>query len=135
MKRLLMILLIAILGNALFAVHGIAQDSTRTAKQPKHPMRFIDKNGDGYNDLLPDHDGDGIPDALDPDWQKQQAKGKKHQRFIDLDGDGINDLLFDTGRPQKMKDELSRQRGHSGPIGEGKGNRSPGRHGKQKGKK
>jgi len=33
---------------------------------------FLDEDGDGFNDLLPDTDGDGIPDALDPD-----AKGHK----------------------------------------------------------
>lgn len=29
---------------------------------------FIDENGDGYNDLAPDADGDGIPNGLDPDY-------------------------------------------------------------------
>lgn len=28
---------------------------------------FIDEDGDGFNDLLPDADGDGVPDGLDPD--------------------------------------------------------------------
>ncbi|MBD3165553.1 hypothetical protein GF324_03060 [bacterium] len=29
--------------------------------------RFIDRDGDGFNDLAPDADGDGIPDGIDPD--------------------------------------------------------------------
>jgi hypothetical protein len=29
---------------------------------------FVDDNGDGYNDLAPDADGDGIPNGLDPDY-------------------------------------------------------------------
>jgi hypothetical protein len=29
---------------------------------------FIDEDGDGYNDLAPDADGDGIPNGLDPDY-------------------------------------------------------------------
>jgi hypothetical protein len=29
---------------------------------------FIDENGDGFNDLAPDADGDGIPNGLDPDY-------------------------------------------------------------------
>ena len=73
-----------------------AQDSTKTdiKKQPvEHKQHFIDENGDGYNDNAPDHDGDGIPNGLDSDWQKSQKdKGKRH-RFVDLDGDGINDNI------------------------------------------
>lgn len=29
---------------------------------------FLDENGDGFNDLAPDADGDGIPNGLDPDY-------------------------------------------------------------------
>ncbi len=29
---------------------------------------FIDEDGDGYNDLAPDADGDGIPNGMDPDY-------------------------------------------------------------------
>ena len=36
------------------------------------PGEFIDENGDGFNDLAPDHDGDGIPNALDEDWVRPQ---------------------------------------------------------------
>jgi len=34
---------------------------------------FVDEDGDGFNDLLPDTDGDGIPDALDPDSKGHKA--------------------------------------------------------------
>ncbi|MFZ5946673.1 MAG: hypothetical protein ACOYU5_01745 [Stygiobacter sp.] len=57
--------------------------------QPNHHGKnFVDKNGDGYNDNAPDHDGDGIPNGIDPDF-----KGHKFHmnKFIDLNGDGIND--------------------------------------------
>ena len=30
---------------------------------PQKNVRFLDKNGDGLNDLLQDSDGDGIPDG------------------------------------------------------------------------
>ena len=30
---------------------------------------FVDEDGDGFNDLAPDEDGDGIPNGLDPDYQ------------------------------------------------------------------
>ncbi len=49
-------------------------DSTKSVRDSIiHNSRFfIDKNGDGYNDNAPDHDNDGIPNGLDPDY-----KGKK----------------------------------------------------------
>ena len=33
---------------------------------------FVDENGDGFNDLAPDADGDGIPNGIDPDYQRPQ---------------------------------------------------------------
>ncbi len=51
-----------------------------------HGKGFVDLDGDGYNDNAPDHDGDGIPNGLDPDYRKGKMRG-----FVDLDGDGIND--------------------------------------------
>lgn len=62
-------------------------DSTMTTRN-KHPgknkdryergsrwCRFVDKDGDGYNDRAPDHDGDGIPNGLDPDWKGRRFRG------------------------------------------------------------
>jgi len=70
-----------------------AQDTTHTQNNKmKHSSHFVDKNGDGYNDNAPDHDGDGIPNGLDPDWIKLKNKNKFHRPFRDLDGDGINDF-------------------------------------------
>lgn len=81
--------------NLLYAIAFIIIISTTIEAQTtnqtppkKHGAQFVDKNGDGYNDNAPDHDGDGIPNGLDPDY-----KGVKLQRnkFVDLNGDGIND--------------------------------------------
>lgn len=36
--------------------------------QIQHGYFFVDKDGDGYNDNAPDHDGDGIPNGLDKDY-------------------------------------------------------------------
>ena len=33
---------------------------------------FVDDDGDGFNDLAPDHDGDGIPNGLDPDYVRPE---------------------------------------------------------------
>lgn len=86
LKKLNIIVIVGILlifsGNNLFAQQ----------RQHKHKKTqvFVDNDGDGYNDNAPDHDGDGIPNGLDPDWTKK--RGRKMQ-YIDADGDGINDLL------------------------------------------
>jgi hypothetical protein len=75
--------------------NAAAQDSTAGNHFGKHRNNFVDKNGDGYNDNAPDHDGDGIPNGLDPDWQKLQSS-KKRSRFVDMDGDGIDDNFQDN---------------------------------------
>lgn len=36
---------------------------------------FLDEDGDGVNDLAPDHDGDGLPNGKDPDWVKNKRDG------------------------------------------------------------
>ena len=58
---------------------------TRTKNGIRNRIRFLDENGDGINDLLlRDHDGDGIPNGQDPDWEKPQdgtgyQDGNRHQ--------------------------------------------------------
>ena len=97
-----------------------AQDTTKINKAGKH-QKFVDKNGDGYNDNAPDHDGDGIPNGLDSDWQKlvkHKGKGKgkgRGRKFIDLDGDGINDYLQGYGKKADSQDKgfLDREDGSS----------------------
>ena len=61
------------------------QPQSQNQSEKKPNQKFVDVDGDGFNDNAPDHDGDGIPNGLDPDWQKEQ------ENFVDLDGDGIND--------------------------------------------
>lgn len=62
-----------------------AGKETQNTEQPAHAQHFVDKDGDGYNDNAPDHDGDGIPNGLDPDWKKlQKSKLKKKQRNHNL---------------------------------------------------
>lgn len=141
MKRIL-IFLISLFFAQFFILNTsvYAQDSTKV-KQGKGQKRipFVDKNGDGYNDLLPDHDGDGIPDAMDPDWHKKHQNKNRH-RFIDLDGDGINDLIFSgkarEDKPGSMDMRHSKKwKDRSGPMGEEGGNmRDHNLGGKGKGK-
>jgi hypothetical protein len=118
-----------------------AQDSTKAGTEQnqgqqtkiKHGQHFIDKDGDGYNDNAPDHDGDGIPNGLDPDYQKlkkQYRKGSRH-KFVDLDGDGINDNLqeeeekeqIEQGKQQLGQEEKGSSLDQKGEQGSGEGKR------------
>lgn len=48
----------------------------------QHGYRFIDKDGDGYNDNAPDHDGDGVPNGVDSDYQGSKfKKGRGNRRY------------------------------------------------------
>lgn len=40
--------------------------------QYQNRLMFVDEDGDGICDGLRDHDNDGIPNGLDPDWTKPQ---------------------------------------------------------------
>lgn len=53
---------------------------------------FVDENGDGINDLAPDHDGDGIPNGQDPDWvkNKQDGTGYQHGKQMTEGGKGCD---------------------------------------------
>jgi hypothetical protein len=97
-----------------------AQDTTHTVKRGGHPKQyFIDNDGDGYNDAAPDHDGDGIPNGLDADWQKQKSgKGKGNvntRRFVDLNGDGLDDNL-QSGEIETNPNERQRQNADGSSI-------------------
>ena len=113
MKRLFV--LVAVL--TVFAAYSSLYAQADTTKQPvKHGKNFVDKNGDGYNDNAPDHDGDGIPNGLDPDYTGPKfQKGKR--AFVDLNGDGIDD---NTGKAWGK-----RGKGKYGP-GDGTGNKGVG---------
>lgn len=84
MKKIFTI--IAVLG--IFAMYAEISAQTTTTPPPNHGKNFVDKNGDGYNDNAPDHDGDGIPNGVDPDFKGTKVQKNK---FVDLNGDGIND--------------------------------------------
>jgi len=113
----------------LAAAAAQAQDTTRVnaGGDVIHGSRFVDENGDGYNDNAPDHDGDGIPNGLDPDYTGPK-KGRR--RFIDRDGDGINDIMQNTDN--KGRQGVPGQFGHS-PLNGNKGQGPGGAHNKGNG--
>jgi hypothetical protein len=120
-----------LIGGSIFSTNLLAQDSTKhKPKNANHGQFFIDEDGDGYNDNAPDHDGDGIPNGLDPDWHKMKKEmaHKKKKRFIDLDGDGVNDIM-ETDDPKGMK--MEKHYNKKGGSMEGKEKNHQG-HGKKK---
>lgn len=56
---------------SLLALSAYAQDSFGPG-QGNGVCQFIDEDGDGFNDLAPDADGDGIPNGLDEDFVKPE---------------------------------------------------------------
>lgn len=72
----------------LVAFSNVTAQTQNPTQPTQHGKGFVDKNGDGYNDNAPDHDGDGIPNGVDPDYTGPKLQKNK---FVDLNGDGIND--------------------------------------------
>ena len=89
MKNLKILKILSIIGILLTFTYNNVLGQQKQHKH-KNVQVFVDKDGDGYNDNAPDHDGDGIPNGLDPDWTK--GRGRK-MIYIDTDGDGINDMI------------------------------------------
>ena len=114
------------------------RDTVKVNEKPVHNKSvmqhggrgFVDKDGDGYNDNAPDHDGDGIPNGLDPDYQGQ---GKK-KKFVDLDGDGIDDRIMAPVTPGVGGMNMNAQKQQGGKAGQGEGMQEH-KAGKGKGKK
>ena len=88
MKKIFTILSIVLI-TLFFTTSIIAQDDPKVESKSqlknkvkteqktaaKHGAGFVDANGDGYNDNAPDHDGDGIPNGLDEDYQGSGKRG------------------------------------------------------------
>ncbi len=81
---------------------------------------FVDENGDGFNDLAPDADGDGIPNGLDPDYVKP-ADGTGNQlgsQGSQAKGFGRYAMLLQQFAGE---DVLAKGMGESGSGGQGFG--------------
>ncbi len=84
----------------LVGVGLVGMTATTLAQEANPPVQhgpgFVDQNGDGYNDRAPDHDGDGIPNGMDPDYTGPKMRaGRGAAGFIDENGDGVNDWAQD----------------------------------------
>ena len=98
------------------------------AQDVEHGPNFVDENGDGYNDNAPDHDGDGIPNGQDDDYQPLNPDREKSNGFVDEDGDGINDRMQDAdgdGIPNcEDEDWVKPQDGTGNKFGMSAGNKN-----------
>lgn len=136
---------IIICGILVFPTQG--QDTTSTKKVKaninklkkkitQHDAEFVDKNNDGYNDNAPDHDGDGIPNGLDPDFKNhKKRKTNEELPYVDLNGDGINDNLQIGRRKGRRRMNQSEKGVQPQNENAGSGNRNRNQKGKSKGKK
>ena len=92
MKKLTQLTLTLAMAFAMVAFLSTSSYAQETGDDG-HGTGFVDANGDGYNDNAPDHDGDGIPNGQDPDYEGTFLGNGRG--FVDEDGDGINDNAMD----------------------------------------
>ena len=98
-----------------------------TAIQQK-PAGFVDRDGDGLNDLAPDNDRDGIPDCIDSNISGLRWQGRKQWAMFRTmpDSAGTDSLRFrdwwqQNGHPPPWRDAWSRWRDMSGQQRPGSG--------------
>ena len=87
-----------------------------TATQKK-TIGFVDRDGDGLNDLAPDCDRDGIPDGIDSDIRGGRWQGRKQWAMFRTmpDSAGTDSLRFrnwwqQSGHPPPWTDAWRRWR-------------------------
>ena len=70
---------------------------------------FLDEDGDGFNDLMPDSDGDGVPDAIDPDFRGHRADSSFMHQHMYGHGDSSG-MMY-----RMMGDEFGHMEMHGEP--------------------
>ena len=84
-----MIRTIILISMFVLLVAGPAAAQDDGPRQANGVCGFVDEDGDGFNDLAPDADGDGIPNGQDPDYVKP-ADGTGSQ-FKQQDGTSVSE--------------------------------------------
>ena len=72
MKKQVLTAMIMMAALSMFAISSPAYAQSMGGEWGNGPGEFVDENGDGFNDLAPDADGDGIPNAYDEDFVAPQ---------------------------------------------------------------
>ena len=132
MKNKLIILIFSVLSLTSFATAQDTtdvKDKTQQKDQTQHGTKFVDEDGDGFNDNAPDHDGDGIPNGLDPDYEGPGKEKKK--KFVDLNGDGIDDNVYNAEGDKKYGKVGPKNKSTSAQTGETKQSMKRKRSGKK----
>jgi hypothetical protein len=114
MNRIALTTLLTLL-MSLLAVAAFAQDDvTFGPGQGNGVCQFIDEDGDGFNDLAPDADGDGIPNGMDEDYVRPEDGEGNQFRY----GQGTEALLKAFG--DSVVKSLNGN-GHGHGLGDGTG--------------
>lgn len=118
--------LAAFVAIVLLACGAYAQDGSGQGL-----CNFIDEDGDGFNDLAPDADGDGIPNGLDPDFVRPQdgegqqlGWGRYTRLFQSVFGAQMHS--YGPGEPGYGQGEMGYGPGEGTGLGEGPGEHTGG---------
>ncbi len=122
------LIILAIIATAsLVAAGAMAQTDPGTGLGNGNGVcGFVDENGDGFNDLAPDADGDGIPNGMDPDYVKPaDGTGNQFGQQSDhLNGYGRYAMLMKKFAGDALMGKGMGQGGQSGQhfgLGDGSG--------------
>ncbi len=83
--------------------------------------QFIDEDGDGFNDLAPDADGDGIPNGLDEDYVRPEDGSGSMLRHGQANEMGGEDFGFAKGEGMGQGDGTGQGFGPGDGSGSGVG--------------
>ena len=115
MKKQLLTTLMVMAALTVFSFD--AQVYAQSGPWGNGPGEFIDENGDGFNDLAPDADGDGIPNKYDLDYERPQDGSGQGAGAQNNNGSGAAD---GTGFKKGGMENGNRGQGPQGP-GDGSG--------------
>lgn len=114
-----LVLMMGMLATAALAQdEGDTEDPVDVERGKGHGVcQFVDEDGDGFNDLAPDHDGDGIPNGLDEDWVKPEDGTGLQYKW----GENDDELFGHFGETQG----IGEQHTHMWGEGDGSGETGP----------